>query len=752
MVARAPGKPLPPGTSLSSGKFSVGRVLGEGGFGITYKGAHKELRRPVAIKELFPAAMGAVRAGARVSVPTAHRDAFRRAQDRALEEARAIAGFRSPHIVDVYDMFREHGTAYIVMEYLDGPTLETRLREAGTFSAREARHLALNLCEALEEVHGRNLLHRDIKPANIVWLPNDRTVLIDFGSARLFDAGRTMRHTRILTEEYAAPEQYSPRARFGPYTDLFGLGATLYHVVTGTPPPVAMERLLGRGMLNFPSDLDHFLRTSIWLALELQMEERPQTVGDFRRYLVGEKTAPAPDDPSASSVAAPRPPADPDAAVAYFDQGRVQEMSGRYIEAIAAYDQALRLDPNYAQAYFQRGYAQGKLGRHAQTVADYDQVLRLDPGYALAYNNRGWSRGQLGQHAQAIADCDQALSLDPDNALAYNNRGWSRGQLGQHAQAIADYGQALRIDPNYALAYRNRGYAKGELGQHAQAIADYDQSLRLDPDNAQAYLNRGRAKGELGQHVQAIADYDQSLRLDPNYVQAYLNRGVAKGKLGRHVQAIADYDQALRLDPNHVQAYLNRGWRQRQLGQYAQAIVDYSQVLRLDPDHALAYFQRGWNQGQLGQHVQAIADYDQVLRLDPDDAVAYNNRGVNQGQLGRHIQAIADYDQALRCAPNYVPAYLNRGIAKGALGWHAQAIADYDQVLRLEPDHAQAYNHRKWCQEQLDGRAEAITGDSLRRWMLYGMDVYVTFAPCFRSFFARRAAETRRAPARKGFA
>ncbi len=286
-AAREPetARSLPVGSTLHHGQFAVGRVLGEGGFGITYKGAHRELRRPVAIKELFPVTMGAVRAGTRVSVPTAHRDAFRRAQDSALEEARIIAGLRSPHIVAVHDMFRENGTAYIVMEYLDGPTLEARLQETGTLSASEARHLTLNLCAALEEVHGHNLLHRDIKPANIVWLPDGRTVLIDFGSARLFDAGRTVQHTRILTVEYAAPEQYSPRARFGPYTDLFGLGATLYHAVTGVPPAGAVERLQGRD-IAWPADLEPSLRTVLQRALALPVAERPQTAADFRRDLL----------------------------------------------------------------------------------------------------------------------------------------------------------------------------------------------------------------------------------------------------------------------------------------------------------------------------------------------------------------------------------------------------------------------------------------------------------------------------------
>ena len=596
-AAREPetARSLPVGSTLHHGQFAVGRVLGEGGFGITYKGAHRKLRRPVAIKELFPAVMGAMRSGTRVSVPTANREDFRRAQDNALEEARVIAGFRSPHIVDVHDMFRENDTAYIVMEYLDGPTLETRLQEAGTLTAHEARHLALNLCEALEEVHGHNLLHRDIKPANVVWLPDGRTVLIDFGAARLFAAGRTVQHTRILTMEYAAPEQYSSHARFGPYTDLFCLGATLYHAVAGTPPPGAMDRLQGRD-IAFPADLETSLQAVLQRALALPVAERPQTAADFRRALLETEAVPArnadADHPPASPVIEPRSQADRDAAIVYFNQGYAKAQLGQHAAAIADYDQALRLAPNDAAAYNNRGAAKADLRQYADAIADYGHALRLDPNFALAYNNRGIAKGELEQYAAAIADYDQALRLDPNFALAYNNRGIAKGELGQHADAIADYDQALRLDPNFTLAYCNRGYAKGELGQHADAIADYDQALRLDSNDVWTYNSRGIAKAALEQYVAAIADYDQALRLDPTYAWAYHNRGYAKGELEQHAAAIADYDQALRLNPNDVWAYNNRGVAKAALEQYAAAIADYDQALCLDPNNSLAYNNR----------------------------------------------------------------------------------------------------------------------------------------------------------------
>ena len=276
--ASAPARNLAVGSTLHQGKFTVGRVLGEGGFGITYKGAHRDLRRPVAVKELFPLDLGATRLGPRVSVPAPQADAFRYARDQALQEARIIAGFRSRNIVDVYDMFLENDTAYIVMEYLEGETLEARLERVGNLPPDEVQELAKALCEALAEVHDGNWLHRDIKPSNIVLAADQRVVLIDFGSAREFHLHRTQRHTRILTAQYAAPEQYSEEARFGPYTDAFSLGATLYHALTGAPPPSAMDRFQSGRALDFPPGVPSRLAAALQQALTLRVDDRPSSM------------------------------------------------------------------------------------------------------------------------------------------------------------------------------------------------------------------------------------------------------------------------------------------------------------------------------------------------------------------------------------------------------------------------------------------------------------------------------------------
>ena len=295
---------LAQGQSLHGGKYVIERVLGEGGFSITYQCLHRDLQRRVAVKEIFPP--GAVRVGSTI-VPPHRTDAFRREQAKLVQEAKHLSGLRVPGIVNVYDVFHENGTAYIVMERLEGQTLEQRLA-AGALPAAEVTRIARALCHALAEVHGRQLLHRDIKPANVMLTPEGRVVLIDFGSARAFQAGRTGNLTRVLTPEYAAPEQFSNRARFGPYTDIFSLGATLYHALTGAPPLPAVDRLRDPpAPVAFPSGMPATLQAVLQQALALRVDDRPQDTQALLARLAPSISNADPDPGSLSQAASRRP-------------------------------------------------------------------------------------------------------------------------------------------------------------------------------------------------------------------------------------------------------------------------------------------------------------------------------------------------------------------------------------------------------------------------------------------------------------
>jgi serine/threonine protein kinase len=268
---------LPSQTMLS--KYRLERVLGQGGFGITYLAQDTQLSRAVAIKELFPE--GSSRQGLLVlPTPSLGLQGFLETKTRFLAEAQALAQFSHAGIVWVFDVFEQNATAYLVMEALQGETLGQRLMR-GKLLPLEVQRLGLMLTEALSVVHSAGLLHRDLKPDN-VFLNSNRVVLLDFGSARAFAVDAVQQHTRLVTPGYAAPEQYASQAKFAAYTDIYGLAATLYHALEGVMPPSATDRMLGSslGISNQSA-----LMSAILQGLEIVAAKRPASAEAFAALL-----------------------------------------------------------------------------------------------------------------------------------------------------------------------------------------------------------------------------------------------------------------------------------------------------------------------------------------------------------------------------------------------------------------------------------------------------------------------------------
>ncbi|QQS12285.1 MAG: protein kinase [Rhodospirillales bacterium] len=274
------------------GKYEIVEVLGQGGFGITYRARDTRLGRDVALKEYLPTSF-AIRQSNGTVLPRSTRVAedFRWGRERFLDEAKTLATLEdAPGIVNVYDFMEANGTAYMVMALLRGGTLEARLKRDGRLPQPAIELLLYPLLDGLERVHAAGFLHRDIKPGNILLDADGRPTLIDFGASRMALQGRTQAMTAIYTPGYAPFEQ-STSARQGPATDIYALCATLYHCVTGAPPPAASDRMMdddlvpaaeaGKGRYA-PS-----LLAAIDAGLRLRPAERPQTIADLRRVLSG---------------------------------------------------------------------------------------------------------------------------------------------------------------------------------------------------------------------------------------------------------------------------------------------------------------------------------------------------------------------------------------------------------------------------------------------------------------------------------
>ncbi|MDG4597382.1 MAG: bifunctional serine/threonine-protein kinase/formylglycine-generating enzyme family protein [Candidatus Contendobacter sp.] len=244
---------LPVGYRLH--QYRVEAVLGAGGFGITYKAVHEALQTRAAIKEYFPVEWSYrdrddvnVLANTQGALPTseAGEDAcYTWGLERFLNEARILAQVNHPGVVRVRDFFEANGTAYIVMDYEDGEPLSQMLQREKTLSEEQIRRLLDDVLPALEAVHAQGYLHRDLKPANLYRRSDGRTILIDFGAARQALGRRSKSVTSVFSPGYSPIEQYLVDGKgYGPATDIYAVGAVLYHCVTGVAPIEAPARVL----------------------------------------------------------------------------------------------------------------------------------------------------------------------------------------------------------------------------------------------------------------------------------------------------------------------------------------------------------------------------------------------------------------------------------------------------------------------------------------------------------------------------
>ncbi len=279
---------LKPGALI--GRHEVLAVLGQGGFGITYRAHDSQLNREVAIKEYLPTSL-AYRADGMTVLPRSTKVAedFTWGRDRFVAEGQTLASLHhASGIVRVFDFLEINGTAYIVMEMLRGDTLEARIKREGPLDPASIDRILSILLDGLEQVHAAGFLHRDIKPANILLDSKGNPTLIDFGASRAAMAGRTMAMTAIFTPGYAAGEQMTS-AKQGPWTDIYGLAATLYHAITGKTPPNAFDRMLDDEYEPLarlaPPGFAPGLIAGIDAGLAVRASDRPQSIAGWRTIL-----------------------------------------------------------------------------------------------------------------------------------------------------------------------------------------------------------------------------------------------------------------------------------------------------------------------------------------------------------------------------------------------------------------------------------------------------------------------------------
>ena len=285
------------GTTLQRGKYRVEAVIGEGGFGNTYMATNCETGERIAIKEFFWRGVTErddMTGSISVSDISLY-EVFKQQKEKFRKEAARLQQFNNPHIVHVYDQFEENGTAYYVMDFIDGESLSEKMKRTGLpLTEQEVRELLPQMLDALKCVHDAGLLHLDLKPGNLMVDKQGNVKLIDFGASKQLDSqrgGATAKTRQTYTNGYAPREQMDENfSKYGPWTDLYALGATLYCLLTKRRPPMPLDLDDDESddkhiALPFPENISEDTRSLVRWMMNTNRSKRPQSVSEIMRLV-----------------------------------------------------------------------------------------------------------------------------------------------------------------------------------------------------------------------------------------------------------------------------------------------------------------------------------------------------------------------------------------------------------------------------------------------------------------------------------
>jgi tetratricopeptide (TPR) repeat protein len=641
------------------GDYEVVREVARGGMGVIYEARHPGHSQPLAVKVLLP---GAVEPSD---------------MERFCREVEALARLDHPHIIPVRDVGQHRGQPFLVMDLVEGDTLAGLLRTHGSLDPQRVARIGAALAHALHHAHERGILHRDMKPANVLLGAEGRPILTDFGLARDRLGARsalTRTGEALGTPAYMAPEQaQADRASFGPATDLYGLGATLYELLAGVPPfqgPTPMV-VMTKAVLDPPTPLLE-LRPSLDPALaeivERCLEKKP---GD--RFPSGQALAAALEGwlrPERLVGVSPRvlavsvllavlvgvgaallvgrsgPPAE-SAADPVEDLGPSEPLA----QPVAVPDPLLEKLAR-ADALVARGDEDGAVVLLEEVAAadeqDYEALLRL---HELAVSRGFVLHPAVTHYLRRIVVLGER-EADPSAPLLLA-RAWDALGAERYADGVTMATHALEhpaASRRWLLAARVcRANGRLKLGDVESALEDVERVLAVDPTDRRALLLRGLARGDLGLPG-ALEDLSASLDGAPN-AEGFTFRAERLIHTGRIPEAEADVERALALRPDDPRAHYLLGQTRLLQRDPAGALPAFTRATELLPDYAEAWFKRGIVERMLGDSETARRCLDEALRWDPEHREALGSRGILLDEMGDKRGAATDLTRVLELHP-----------------------------------------------------------------------------------------------------
>lgn len=704
------------------------RELGRGGFGTVWLAWDTVLRRRVALKIL--------------------KEQGPEDSARFKREAQMAAALSHPNIAAVYEVGEVGAEHFIALQYVEGDTLaKVRL------SPKEAMEAVRDMARAVAYAHRQGVIHRDLKPQNAMRADDPsagagqggRVYVLDFGLAKLTKAGSslTVSATIVGTPAYMSPEQ-ARGEKADERTDVYGLGATLYELVTGQPPfsgenvmavlrqvldsdPVAPSKLNPR----LPGDIETILRK----AMEKEPARRYESVAafadDIERQLAGDPIHARPVSTAERlwrGARKKRAVVVPTAAAVVLGfalggwaivgahQRKAAERRAFEENEQEAQDLLVRAKPELQKAvdslYDEKTNYEVLVNRVEVGQGMIEAAIEKAPHLAEGHYLLGRAWGIRGWDDRAEASWRRAIALDPDFGMARYELGrllamraivatlaGAEENREAHLARARAWAEEAQRELELALGMNGCGDAlQLEIGKAilAYVTRDKERVLGISQEAVKTYGNVNRAEdfylliGLVSQGDERIRAYDEAIRRRPKHHLARFFRGIAVQEQGDLDGAIADYDEAIRINLRFVWAYANRGIARQDKGNLEGAVADYDEAIRIDPCHAGAYYNRGNAKRDKGDLDGAFADFSETIRVNPRYAYAYGNRGVLRALSGDLEGAMADYNQALRINPRNERMLANRGNARMMQGDLDGALVEFNEAVRIKPGFALA--------------------------------------------------------------
>lgn len=689
-----------PGQTLLNNRYQLDRLIGQGGMGAVYRAIDTTFNnRTVAIKEM-----------SRAGLPPAR---VQEAEESFQRESSLLTGLLHPNLPRIYDNFTEDERSYLVMDFIEGQTLDDYLAQlgGGSLPLEQALKWGEELCDVLSYLHEHQppIIFRDLKPSNVMIDKRGHIFLIDFGIARIFKPGKQHDTVALGSPGYAAPEQYG-KAQSTPRSDIYSLGAVLHFLLTGVDPSEQPFFFRPASQLNATVPLE--LETLLKQMLEMDVERRPasthvvaDTLRQIERQLSSGTLTLASMTTATSTGKADRTTMLLRDAYALYTQKRVRE-------SIQAYNNVLKLDEKNPQALQGLGLAQAQAGMHREALASFDQALQLDKTLTTSWNGKGTALTNLRRYRDAFDAYEHALLLEPDNTLSWNGRGVVLSAMGQHDQALTSFENALHFDQYNAQAWNNKGLVLRQLKRNRDALKAFEQAISLERNVAVYWNGKGMVLYELGRLKDAEQAFQEALKIDGRCTPAWYGKGNVYYAQQKFSDALDSYESALQCDPRFVKALDRRGNVLTDLERFPKALESYEQALRIDSRYASAWNGKANVLCLMGRYDLALEAYNKALGINPGAPLAWNGQGNAYYHLGDYQRSLNAYEQAIKLYPSMVSAWYNKSMVLRHLRRFQESLTAAEEAIRLAPNDPDNWKSKAESLRRLARRKEARAAEA----------------------------------------